>query len=128
VRDILEAVKKEGTGNNYLVQHSAGSGKSNTIAWVGHKLASLYQKDSDTNRLFDSIIVVTDRKILDKQLQDTIKQFEQVEGVVRPIDEDSHNSSCIGVGEGHHCLDVAEVSGDCQANGRNKRETIRCHN
>ncbi len=89
VRKVLDAVKEEGTGNNYLVQHSAGSGKSNTIAWVSHKLASLYQKESDTSRLFDSIIVVTDRKILDKQLQNTIKQFEQTEGVVRPIDEDS---------------------------------------
>ncbi len=89
VRKVLDAVKEEGTGHNYLVQHSAGSGKSNTIAWVSHKLASLYQKESDTTRLFDSIIVVTDRKILDKQLQNTIKQFEQTEGVVRPIDEDS---------------------------------------
>ena len=89
VKTILEAVRKEGTGNNYLVQHSAGSGKSNSIAWLSHKLASLYKTEKDTNRIFDSIIVVTDRTVLDQQLQNTIKQFEQTEGVVRPIDIDS---------------------------------------
>jgi len=85
VRKILTAVSKEGTGNNYLVQHSAGSGKSNSIAWLSHKLASLYQTAKDTDRIFDSIIVVTDRTVLDQQLQNTIKQFEQTEGVVKPI-------------------------------------------
>ncbi len=89
VRTILSGVKKEGTGNNYLVQHSAGSGKSNSIAWLSHKLASLYKSDKETDRIFDSIIVVTDRTVLDQQLQNTIKQFEQTEGVVRPIDVDS---------------------------------------
>lgn len=89
VRTILSSVKQEGTGNNYLVQHSAGSGKSNSIAWLSHKLASLYQRENDTNRIFDSIIVVTDRTVLDQQLQNTIKQFEQTDGVVRPIDIDS---------------------------------------
>jgi type I restriction enzyme R subunit len=89
VRTILSAVKQEGTGKNYLVQHSAGSGKSNSIAWLSHKLASLYQTEKETNRIFDSIIVVTDRTVLDQQLQNTIKQFEQTEGVVRPIDVDS---------------------------------------
>jgi type I restriction enzyme R subunit len=86
VRTILSAVREEGTGKNYLVQHSAGSGKSNSIAWLSHKLASLYRGQGDTARLFDSIIVVTDRTVLDQQLQNTIKQFEQTEGVVRPID------------------------------------------
>jgi type I restriction enzyme R subunit len=85
VRTILSAVKQEGTGKNYLVQHSAGSGKSNSIAWLSHKLASLYQTEKDTDRIFDSIIVVTDRTVLDQQLQNTIKQFEQTEGVVKPI-------------------------------------------
>lgn len=89
VKQVLNKVKEEGIGHSYLVQHSAGSGKSNSIAWLSHKLASLYRSESDKDRLFDSIIVVTDRKILDQQLQNTIKQFEQTDGVVRPIDENS---------------------------------------
>jgi type I restriction enzyme, R subunit len=89
VRKIVDAVKKEGVGKNYLVQHSAGSGKSNSIAWLAHQLASLYQKEIDTERMFDSIIVVTDRRVLDDQLQNTIKQFEQTTGVVNPIDVNS---------------------------------------
>jgi type I restriction enzyme R subunit len=89
VRALLAAVRRDGVGQNYLVQHSAGSGKSNSIAWLAHQLASFYRHPADTERLFDSIIVVTDRRILDKQLQDTIKQFEQTAGVVMPIDKDS---------------------------------------
>jgi type I restriction enzyme, R subunit len=84
-RTLLGLVKEQGVGNNYLVQHSAGSGKSNSIAWLAHQLASYYQHPSDTERLFDSIVVVTDRLVLDRQLQDTIKQFEQTEGVVKGI-------------------------------------------
>ena len=90
VRNILTGVKKEGVGKNYLIQHSPGSGKSNSIAWLSHQLASFYQNDTDKDRLFDSIIVVTDRRILDKQLQNTIKQFEQTSGVVNPIDMNSN--------------------------------------
>ncbi len=88
-RTLIDCVKTDGVGKSYLVQHSAGSGKSNSIAWLAHQLASFYQKDTDRTRLFDSIVVVTDRKILDRQLQDTIKQFEQVEGVVCKIDVNS---------------------------------------
>jgi type I restriction enzyme R subunit len=89
VRHLLKLVQADGVGVNYLVQHSAGSGKSNSIAWLAHQLASFYQKADDTERLFDSIIVVTDRRLLDRQLQNTIKQFEQTEGVVKKIDENS---------------------------------------
>ncbi|ABW66088.1 type I restriction endonuclease subunit R [Desulfosudis oleivorans] len=89
VRKILAAVREDGAGNNYLVQHSAGSGKSNSIAWLAHHLASFYKTSKDTARMFDCIVVVSDRKVLDKQLQDTIKQFEQVKGVVQPIDKTS---------------------------------------
>ncbi len=89
VRDLLGRVQHEGVGHNYLIQHSAGSGKSNSIAWLAHQLASFYQNPTDKNRLFDSIIVVTDRRVLDKQLQDTIRQFEQVSGVVFAIEEGS---------------------------------------
>lgn len=88
-RTLLRLVRQDGVGNNYLVQHSAGSGKSNSIAWLSHQLASFYQKPADTERLFDSIIVVTDRRVLDRQLQNTIKQFEQTEGVVKKIDKDA---------------------------------------
>ena len=89
VRNLLTAARHDGAGNSYLVQHSAGSGKSNSIAWLVHQLANLYQTDGDADRLFDSIIVVTDRRVLDRQLQSTIKQFEQTAGVVVPIDKDS---------------------------------------
>jgi len=89
VRKILSAIREEGVSHDYLIQHSAGSGKSNSIAWLAHQLASFYQKPTDTDRLFDTIVVVTDRKVLDKQLQNTIKQFEQVQGVVKPIDKNS---------------------------------------
>jgi type I restriction enzyme R subunit len=84
----LEADAREhGAGQNYLVQHSAGSGKSNTIAWTAHRLASLH--DSGDEKVFDKVIVITDRVILDRQLQETIYQFEHVRGVVQKIDEDS---------------------------------------
>lgn len=89
VRTLLKYVRKDRVGKNYLIQHSAGSGKSNEIAWLSHQLASFYQHPKDKERLFDSIIVITDRKVLDKQLQNIIKQFEQVEGVVKKIDKNS---------------------------------------
>jgi type I restriction enzyme R subunit len=84
---LVEAARKEGPGNNYLVEHSAGSGKSNTIGWLAHRLASLH--DAQEQRVFDSVIVVTDRVVLDSQLQDTIYQFEHRQGVVQRIDEHS---------------------------------------
>ena len=92
VRNVLQAAKAEGVGHSYLVQHSAGSGKSNSIAWLSHQLAKLYRSEGDKERLFDSIIVVTDRRVLDQQLQQTIKQFEQTTGVVMPLRSPAHNS------------------------------------
>ena len=89
VREILKALKTEGVGKSYLIEHSAGSGKSNSIAWLAHHLANFYQKITDKERLFDSIIVVTDRRVLDRQLQNTIKQFEQTTGVVIPIEKNA---------------------------------------
>jgi type I restriction enzyme R subunit len=89
VRTLLKMVRVDGVGKSYLVQHSAGSGKSNTIAWLAHHLASFYRNESDSERMFDSIVVVTDRKVLDKQLQNTIRQFEQIPGVVMCINENS---------------------------------------
>lgn len=87
VRALVAAARSEGPGHNYLVEHSAGSGKSNTIAWLTHRLASLH--DQDNRRVFDSVIVVTDRVVLDQQLQDNIYQFEHKRGVVQKIDESS---------------------------------------
>jgi len=87
VRHLVAAARGEGVGHNYLVEHSAGSGKSNTIAWLTHRLASLH--DPRDERIFDSVIVVTDRRVLDQQLQDTIYQFEHKRGVVQKIDQDS---------------------------------------
>lgn len=87
VRTLVDAARVEGAGHNYLVEHSAGSGKSNTIGWLAHRLASLH--DARNERVFDSVIVVTDRVVLDQQLQDTIYQFEHKRGVVQKIDESS---------------------------------------
>ena len=87
VRRLVAAARSEGVGHNYLVEHSAGSGKSNTIGWLAHRLASLH--DAANERVFDSVIVVTDRVVLDQQLQDTIYQFEHKRGVVQRIDESS---------------------------------------
>lgn len=87
VRSLVEQAQREGVGHNYLIEHSAGSGKSNTIGWLTHRLASLH--DDKNNRVFDSVIVITDRVVLDKQLQDTIYQFEHKHGVVQKIDESS---------------------------------------
>lgn len=87
VRKLTAAARNEGPGHNYLVEHSAGSGKSNTIGWLAHRLASLH--DASNRRVFDSVVVVTDRVVLDQQLQDTIYQFEHKRGVVEKIDEHS---------------------------------------
>jgi len=97
VREIGADVLAKGAGTNYLVQHSAGSGKSNTIAWLAYRLSSLH--DTLDNRLFDSVIVVTDRKVLDQQLQNTIYQFEHKSGVVQKIDKDSQQlAQALGYG------------------------------
>ena len=87
VNTLLKATLAEGVGQTYLVQHSAGSGKSNTIGWLSHRLAALH--DAKDHKVFSSVIVITDRRVLDQQLQDTIYQFEHQHGVVEKIDESS---------------------------------------
>ena len=87
VRKLVAHAKSNGAGRNYLIQHSAGSGKSNSIAWLAHRLASLH--DERDEKVFHSVIVVTDRRVLDQQLQSTIYQFEHKTGVVEKIDEDT---------------------------------------
>lgn len=91
VNRLIETTRAEGPGQRYLIQHSAGSGKSNSIAWTAHQLAALYGDDGQ--KLFSSVIVITDRTVLDKQLQDTIYQFEHAQGVVRCITRDIGNKS-----------------------------------
>lgn len=85
VTKLVVDVKANGSGNNYLIQHSAGSGKSNSIAWLSYRLATLH--DNNDKNIFTSVIVVTDRRVLDSQLQDTISGFDHVEGMVETIDE-----------------------------------------
>ena len=84
VRQIMMHAKSHGTGSNYLIQHSAGSGKSNTIGWLAHHAINLHGPDD--NQVFHTAIIVTDRVVLDRQLQGTVTQFEQTTGVVKKID------------------------------------------
>lgn len=88
VRKIETDVKLHGVGKNYLVQHSAGSGKTNSISWLSHRLAKLH--NDEDKPIFDSVIVVTDRRVLDKQLQDAVYQLEHKAGMVEKIDKDSN--------------------------------------
>ena len=83
VRNLLTDVRQRGVGQTYLIQHSAGSGKSNSITWTAYQLIEVYAKGKD-QPVFDSVIVVTDRRVLDKQLRNTIKQFSEVKNIVAP--------------------------------------------
>ncbi|MFG1864796.1 type I restriction endonuclease subunit R [Microbispora bryophytorum] len=113
VRALTEHAARHGAGDNYLVEHSAGSGKSNSIAWLAHRLSSLHtpadaaliapearDRGVGPNQpVFDKVIVMTDRRVLDKQLQDTIHQFDHVLGVVERIDEDSEQLARALIGQ-----------------------------
>jgi type I restriction enzyme R subunit len=87
VRKLVATARTEGPGRNYLIQHSAGSGKTNSISWLSHRLASLH--DINDGKVFDCVVVITDRQVLDRQLQDAIYQIEHAQGVVKAIDQDS---------------------------------------
>lgn len=87
VRNLVATSRNEGLGRNYLIQHSAGSGKTNSISWLSHRLASLH--DAKDVKVFDCVVVITDRQVLDRQLQDAIYQIEHAQGVVKAIDQDS---------------------------------------
>jgi type I restriction enzyme R subunit len=89
-RRLLAATLANGVGKTYLIQHSAGSGKTNTISWTAHQLASLH--GADNKPIFNTVVVISDRRNLDKQLQDSIYQIEHKTGVVAKIDEDKHAS------------------------------------
>jgi type I restriction enzyme R subunit len=95
VQKLLGAVKKEGVGGKYLIQHSAGSGKSNTIAWLAHQLSGFHQNLEDERALFNSTIVVTDRRVLNKQIKKTIEDFQQVPGSVVYIGEDDRSEELV---------------------------------
>ena len=99
VNQLIDAAQTEGPGHKYLIQHSAGSGKSNSIAWTAHQLSSLYDENGD--KAYNSVIIVTDRTVLDDQLQETIYQFEHVDGVVGRINRD--------VGEGSKSEKLAKA-------------------
>lgn len=99
VHRLLGDIIAKGAGHNYLIQHSAGSGKSNTITWLAYRLSNLYQFASDDRALFDSVIVVTDRRVLNDQLQANIKQFATTEGEVYAIGQGKS-------AEGHHSTDL----------------------
>lgn len=88
VRNLLADAQEKGSGQKYLIQHSAGSGKSNSISWLAHQLVGLHDKSGQDN-IFDTVIVVTDRRVLDAQIRDNIKQYQQVKGVVEAITEGS---------------------------------------
>jgi type I restriction enzyme R subunit len=96
VKQILAHAKENGIGQKYLIQHSAGSGKSKSIAWLSHQLHGLFDKTGTTN-IFDSVIVITDRTVLDKQLSDEIKQFSPTKGIVAAITSDgaSKTTTCV---------------------------------
>jgi len=102
VNRLVASARAEGPGHKYLIQHSAGSGKSNSIAWTAHRLASLH--DARDSRVFDSVIVITDRTVLDAQLQETIYQFEHAEGVVCRISREE--------GEGSKSAQLAQALAD----------------
>ena len=87
VKGLVEAARTDGPGRNYLIQHSAGSGKTNSISWLSHRLASLHTTSDE--KVFDCVVVISDRRVLDDQLQDAVYQIEHAQGVVKAIDEDS---------------------------------------
>lgn len=90
VRKLLKDVKEKGVGQRYLIQHSAGSGKSNSIAWLAHNLVSLHRKQNDEEKpVFDSILVVTDRRVLDRQIRENVKSFTENRSLVEAITEGS---------------------------------------
>ena len=93
VHKVVNDIRANGAGKNYLIQHSAGSGKSNSIAWISYRLASLFNRDNQP--VFNSVIVVSNRVVLDSQLQDTIKGFDHTPGLVEAIDGDKRSTGLV---------------------------------
>src|SRR5262249_9812972 len=97
VRTLDAHAREHGAGQNYLIEHSAGSGKSNSIAWLAHRLSSLH--DAADSKVFDKVVIITDRLVLDRQLQDTVYQLEHAHGIVQRIDKDSNQLADALAGE-----------------------------
>lgn len=89
IRSFRQRLREDGIGKNYLVQHTTGSGKSYSIGWLSHTLTSFYRTEGDTKRMFDTVIVVTDRTVLDDQLRNTIRSLEKIDGVVSGVEHGS---------------------------------------
>ncbi len=111
VRKLIADVRENGSGNNYLIQHSAGSGKSNSIAWTAYRLASLHNDDNEP--VFTSVVIVTDRRNLDAQLQETITGFDHTLGSVCAIDEKKSSKDLRdALNAGKRIIDnIAEIPG-----------------
>jgi type I restriction enzyme, R subunit len=102
VRKLIQTSQTEKVGHNYLVQHSAGSGKTNSISWLSHRLASLHTAEDE--KVFDCVIVITDQRALDRHLQDAVYQIEHAQGAVRAIDQDYTYRSVPYVVERYVCF------------------------
>lgn len=98
VRKIVDDVKRQGTGHNYLIQHSAGSGKSNSIAWLAYQLSSTFNADDEP--LYKSVIIINDRTVLDRQMQRTIESFDHKKGFVESIGDNKHSEDLKNAIEG----------------------------
>lgn len=94
VRNLVRAASEQGAGHSYLIQHSAGSGKSNSIAWTAHNFSDLHDKDS--KKIFDKVIIITDRRVLDRQLRDTVSQFQKQRDVVKGVTSSQELREALG--------------------------------
>ncbi len=108
VRGILADAKQHGVGQTYLIQHSAGSGKSNSITWLAYQLVELYGMAGTAN-VFDSVVVVTDRRVLDAQLKDNIKLFSETKNIVAHCESAAGSEVQPGAGQEDHHHHGAEV-------------------
>lgn len=107
IQKILEDVKVNGTSQNYLIEHSAGSGKTNTISWLAHRLASLH--DENDRIVYDNVVIVTDRIIVDRQLQDAVKSIDHKTGLIRTIGENQNSSDLADALKGNTKIIVTTI-------------------
>lgn len=107
LRNVLDDVKSNGSTQNYLIQHSAGSGKTNTIAWLSHRLSSLH--DYNEKQIFDNIIIITDRIVVDRQLQDAVMALEHKEGLIKVMDDKCSSSDLADALNGNTKIIVSTI-------------------
>ena len=121
---LLDDIRQRGAGHNYLIQHSAGSGKSNSIAWLAHHLSGLH--DAHAEKIFQSVIIITDRRVLDSQLQETVSQFEQVKGLVCPHPQELRRPARRHQrGQGHHRDHPAKIPGHLSGGAPRQQQICR---